>query len=624
MLNSGDILDETYVIDSVIGSGSLGVIYKAYHMRLQKYIILKRIRGDKVSYEKLRIEVDTLKCLHHAFLPQVYDFFYYNGDVYTIMDYIDGIDMKRLKESGYQFTQQQLIKWLRQLCSVLSYLHSREPQVIHSDIKPENIIVDSKGNVCLIDFNIAGVQGFTKQYASPEQYASVSLQAVHDPKALYYTVDGRSDIYSLGATFYYLISGVTPDVEWIDIPRLLDYKGLPYTRELTGIIDGMMIRDIHSRFQSADDILNVINGLKRTDSRYKLYFLLQGIASLIFISMLTFGVFLILNGHSLKESESFQAAYQSFVSCYDSGKYDEVQKRGNEILKKSAYKKYLTDDVKGKLFYTMANSYYEMKEYDKACNMYTETEKYIPTFDNKSEIFIDHSVALVQQGKIDEAVGVMKKAKENGATDTDLSFVNAQISFRNRDYAAAQQYIVNYLNNSSDSSKQAEMYVLSGQIYEYYGDYVTAADAYDRSYECKHNADSLRRYASVLNKYASGKSINDSKIIDLYKQCRDAYKKTYDNFKDEFDYYDYINYGNVCAVLQDYDTSIRILRELSEKYKTDFRPYFYLAKTYKMINDDVSAKENIALAMQYFGSGDKSDPDYPELERIYVQYYGNR
>lgn len=624
MLKSGDVLDGTYIIDSVIGSGSLGVIYKAYHIRLQKFIILKRIKGEKVSQEKLRIEVDTLKCLHHAFLPQVYDFFNYNGDVYTIMDYIDGIDMKRLKESGHQFTEQELIKWLRQLCSVLSYLHSRQPQVIHSDIKPENIIVDSNGNVCLIDFNIAGVQGFTKQYTSPEQYTSVCLHARNDPSAVYYTVDGRSDIYSLGATFYYLATGVTPDVEWTDMPVLSSYRGLPFSEAFTEIIDGMMIRMVDYRFQSADDILNAINALKRTDSRYKLYFLLQGITSLVFIAMLTFGVFLILQGHSLKQSEDFQADYQSFISSYDNQKYNDVQKFGNDILKNSSYKEFLTDDVKGKIFYTMANSYYENKEFNKACNMFTETEKYLSSFDNKSEVFIDHAVALVQQGKIDDAVSIMNKAKENGATEIDLSFVNAQINFRNGDYAAAHQYIVNYLNNSSDSSKRAEMFMILGQIFEQQGYYETAADAYNKSFECKKNVDALRRYASVLNKYASTKSINDSKIISLYSQCRDAYKKLYENFKDVFDYYDYINYGNVSAILQDYDTSIRILRELSDKNKTDFRPYLYLAKTYKLINDDVSAKENIALAMQYFGTGDKTDPDYAELERIYIQYYGSR
>ena len=171
MLTTGDMINETYMIDSEIGSGALGVVYRAYHVRLQKYVVLKKIKVDKMSYSRFRIEVDTLKQLRHAYLPNVYDYIESDGNIYTVMDYISGYDLKAYMESGTRFTEQELIKWLRQLCSVLSYLHSQNPPIIHSDIKPDNILIDENGNVCLIDFNIAGGQGLTKEYASPEQYS---------------------------------------------------------------------------------------------------------------------------------------------------------------------------------------------------------------------------------------------------------------------------------------------------------------------------------------------------------------------------------------------------------------------------------------------------------------------
>ena len=83
MLKSGDIINDTYMIDSEIGSGALGVVYKAVHIRLEKYVVLKKIKADKVSYGQIRIEVDTLKQYKHAYLPNVYDYLEYEGDIYN-------------------------------------------------------------------------------------------------------------------------------------------------------------------------------------------------------------------------------------------------------------------------------------------------------------------------------------------------------------------------------------------------------------------------------------------------------------------------------------------------------------------------------------------------------------
>ena len=154
LLNKGDIVDNTYLIDSIIGQGALGVVYKAYHMRLQKYVVLKRIKSDKVFDDHVRVEVDTLKTLKHEYLPQVYDYLEINAGIYTVIDYIEGVDLKKMTENGAYFSQEELIKWLRQLCSVLKYLGNCSPPVVHSDIKPDNIMIDKDGNVCLIDFNI--------------------------------------------------------------------------------------------------------------------------------------------------------------------------------------------------------------------------------------------------------------------------------------------------------------------------------------------------------------------------------------------------------------------------------------------------------------------------------------
>ena len=147
------------------------------------------------------------------YLPQVVDFFEENGEIYTAMSFIPGRSLKELMEERRQFSQRQLIRWAMQLCSALNYLHTQTPPIIHGDIKPANIMVTPRGDVCLIDFNVSfavngnTVLGYTEGYASPEQYiiALDSREGRELPQ--YRVIDEKSDIYSTGATLFHLITG---------------------------------------------------------------------------------------------------------------------------------------------------------------------------------------------------------------------------------------------------------------------------------------------------------------------------------------------------------------------------------------------------------------------------------
>ena len=119
MLFENMIVDDVYQVIEEIGSGGMGVVYLAYHLRLEKYVVLKQIKNPSVSTAMLRNEVDILKSLHHPYLPQVYDFIEFECNIYTVIDYIDGYDLNCYIDNGWQFTESQLIKWLRQLCLCL-------------------------------------------------------------------------------------------------------------------------------------------------------------------------------------------------------------------------------------------------------------------------------------------------------------------------------------------------------------------------------------------------------------------------------------------------------------------------------------------------------------------------
>ncbi|MDO4337282.1 MAG: serine/threonine-protein kinase [Eubacteriales bacterium] len=178
-----EIIGSTYRIIREIGSGGGGTVYLAEHVRVHNRVVLK---ADKRSLttppESLRREVDILKELKHEHIPKVYDYFPEKGQVYTVMEYIEGESLDKLLERGEKFTQPQIIQWAKQLLDALAYLHSSkhgESSVgyIHADIKPSNLIVAPNRELFLIDFNIALALGEdyvaavgSAGYASPEHY----------------------------------------------------------------------------------------------------------------------------------------------------------------------------------------------------------------------------------------------------------------------------------------------------------------------------------------------------------------------------------------------------------------------------------------------------------------------
>lgn len=207
--------EETYEILGEIGHGAGGIVYKAYHKRLRQEVVLKKIRQRGVSEKIGRKEADILKNLHSSYLPQVLDFLTArDGSIYTVMSFVPGKTLKELMEQGITFSRSQMVRCGMQLCSALYYLHSQNPPVIHADIKPSNIMLTPEGNICLIDFNIAfylddtTILGYSEGYTLPEQYQYISARKSAGVYVLpQEKINQKTDIYSVGATFYHLVTG---------------------------------------------------------------------------------------------------------------------------------------------------------------------------------------------------------------------------------------------------------------------------------------------------------------------------------------------------------------------------------------------------------------------------------
>ncbi len=335
------IIAGIYELGREIGAGGGGIVYLGRHIRLDKQIVLKADKRKlSAGEEKLRNEVDLLKGLSHTYIPQVYDFVQAGDTVYTVMDYVEGESLDKLLKRGLRIPQRMVIKWACQLLEALSYLHSQKPHgILHGDIKPANIMLRPDGNICLIDFNIAlalGEEGavrvgYSRGYASPEQYISdpvfysrltkmrsTSKSAVHartqadaDSKASSQSssssqkkvcMDARSDIYSLGATLYRLLTGQTA-VKWKPDTGLLNQYCSPQT---SAIIQKSMIPDPAGRYQTAEEMLDAFLHLRTDDSRVrrtrKRFRVLTAVSAALF---LLGGAFAFIG---MKQTQNYQAA----------------------------------------------------------------------------------------------------------------------------------------------------------------------------------------------------------------------------------------------------------------------------------------------------------------------------
>jgi serine/threonine protein kinase len=243
-LRPGTTLWSRYRIKDLVGQGGMGAIYQAEDTRLEgRLCALKEILpepGDSPENQEqieaqFHREASVLARLDHPNLPKVSDYFLYNGRDYLVMDFVPGQDLRELIEEargqGQFLPEDQVLTWARQLCDALEYLHSQDPPVLHRDIKPANIKLTPAGTIKLVDFGlvklmvpadnrtITVLQGRgTVQYTPLEQYGGDTGHT-----------DVRSDIYSLGATLYHLL---TAQVPLEAKQRFLKPGSMPTIREL--------------------------------------------------------------------------------------------------------------------------------------------------------------------------------------------------------------------------------------------------------------------------------------------------------------------------------------------------------------------------------------------------------
>ncbi|GER88119.1 hypothetical protein KDW_22810 [Dictyobacter vulcani] len=234
----GTVLDGKFKIVQILGEGGMGTVYKVeqigtppgtppYYYAVKELLISPNTSEEdrKAAIDRFNKEIALLRGLKHPRIAALMLPFQERGNYYFVMEFVPGRSLENILETTRgPLPEQQVVKWMIQVCEALTYIHTRNPPIILRDLKPGNIMVSQDDEVQLIDFGIARRFDPNKRtntenlgtisYASPEHLGSITMpgqrRSAQNPGKLVQT-DARSDIYSLGATMYHLLTNYEPD-----------------------------------------------------------------------------------------------------------------------------------------------------------------------------------------------------------------------------------------------------------------------------------------------------------------------------------------------------------------------------------------------------------------------------
>jgi serine/threonine-protein kinase len=198
-----------YQVQRELGRGGMGAVYLAFDLQHRKSVAIKvaKLAGPEARAQFRREALYLQKLTHHN-LPRVLDVFSDTQRDFLVMEYIPGEDLEALVRQQGPQPEWLVLRWADELLGVLDYLHTQSPPIIHRDVKPGNLKLRQNDTLVLVDFGIAkeyipegdtfvGATAVTPGFSPPEQYSDSPT-------------DARTDVYSAGATFYYLLTGVAP------------------------------------------------------------------------------------------------------------------------------------------------------------------------------------------------------------------------------------------------------------------------------------------------------------------------------------------------------------------------------------------------------------------------------
>lgn len=269
----GMMLDDRYEILELIGSGGMANVYKALCHRLNRYDAVKIMRDDTASNEefrkRFRAESQAVAMLSHPNIVSVYDVSHSDDIEYIVMELIEGVTLKQYMEKVGALSPGETLEFSIQIARALAHAHDKG--IIHRDIKPQNIMLLEDGRIKVADFGIASLQSEIEP-DSDETIGSVHYIAPEQARGG--AADARSDIYSLGIVMYEMLTAKLPYVGESAVEVAVKHMNAEAVaprdivpdipEELEAITLKAMASDIDARYQSAQELLDDLEGFRKS------------------------------------------------------------------------------------------------------------------------------------------------------------------------------------------------------------------------------------------------------------------------------------------------------------------------------------------------------------------------
>lgn len=625
----GKVLSKRYTIVEKLGHGGYGDVYRAFDANLQLDVVVKKLKDLRKSENGGREEVDVLKQLHQENLPAVFDFFVEDGQAYTVMSLIPGQDLEEVREKYPRFNQKQVLYWAKQLARALAYLHTRKPSIIHSDIKPSNIMLKPDGDVCLIDFNISlaitgdysYASGTSKGFSPPEQYPDFGFYLEKTGAQLYNNeyddrtsqavtimrktigsgIDERSDIYSLGATLYTLITGEKPSSHYWNNGSILD-KNISISPGFAHIIDKMMQLDPDDRYQNGVELLDALDNIIELDDRFiELKRKRRGHRAITFLMFAT-SACLMVSGYFIRKRE-LDIEYNSVIneirdnigngdydidslldeaqsilpkridayeakveSLYKSGNYNECISYGTDAIDSPKYDVITKDDKDslGNMFYIVGNAYYENEDYSSAIANFQKAIEYNAT---NPLFYRDISISEAKNGNTEDAITYLNYAVDHGLEEDSIQMAKGEIEFSKSNYDLAIESFERAFELSTEDSVKRRDMVLEINTYKKMGnESLDKAIEFMKNREGEFGDSSPYLIESMADMYArKGDYQNAATYLAKLKNMGDISLRTYSNIA--------IVYQNI----GDMTNAKKYLNEMIDAYPNEYESYMRYA-----------------------------------------------
>lgn len=594
------IISTRYKPIGKIGEGSGGTIYKFRDLNLDMDVVFKEIKHSNVAKDYLYKEANILKNVSSPYLPKVFNSVQIEDMFFTVMEFIPGYSFSNLLDMKTEFSQKEILKWSLQLCEAIEILHNQQPPVLHCDIKPANIMLRENGNICLIDFNISmslsdkKYIGYSDGYSSPELIESITTSNIR-------IVDERTDIYSLGATLYHIITG----------EKLKNDFNMELVRKCSSVEFAIIlqkacennpkdryqsIKEMHNAFQHIHENNSAYISLLYKQKRLKIFYLTGFVVSII-LCLASIGVirqdklnqyFKLVDKqieyriegkfdeeiNIFKEASemipsNLQSYYQNAYSLYEQGNYEDCilfiknQILGNEKIKDG-------QENEENVYYLMADSYYQLKEYENSINIYTELMK----MKNLDALFYrDYAITLAYNGQIKVANEKLDEAIARGLTEDSIYYAKSEMENALGNLDLAIENMNKALALSNDINLKQHAYIALSNYYRSKSDLENVKMILEKA----HNNLPIEKQIQILESLAQ---VN----IDLANRTSNNTFRyaaiDYLNIVIEQGWDSYQTYDNLVLLYEkseNYTQSLNVLKKMKSIYGEDYNYFKRLA-----------------------------------------------